>query len=206
MNYFINYVERLKKALTEIVVTNPTGMQISVDVGFNQLCELSCSLNKSKNTKYFVGNGASAAFADHMALDWTKNGGIISHSFSNVALLTAVGNDLSFEEVFAAPLNWYAKNGDILVAISSSGNSPDILSSINLAKEKNLFVITLTGLEPNNLARQRGDLNFYVPAKTYGIVECVHQIVLHIWLDKYMGVEDWSRDNFQNMSKDSFNL
>ncbi len=67
-------------------------------------------------------------------------------------------------------------------------------------------MITLSGLKPNNLARQRGDLNFYVPAKTYGVVECVHQVLLHIWLDKYMGVEDWSRDNFQNMSKDSFNL
>ena len=206
MSYFIKYLEGLKKAMNEIEVTDSIGKQISVDVSFTHLCDLSRSLYKSRNTKFFVGNGASAAFADHMALDWTKNGGVISHSFSNVSLLTAVGNDLSFEEVFTAPLNWYAKKGDIFVAISSSGNSPDILSSINLAKEKNLFVITLSGLKPNNLARQRGDLNFYVPAKTYGIVECVHQVLLHIWLDKYMGVEDWARDHFQNMSKDSFNL
>ena len=74
----------------------------------------------------------------------------------------------------------------MLVAISSSGNSPNIIEAIGAARELEMHVITLTGMEPDNRARGLGDLNFYVPAQTYGLVECCHHVLLHCWLDRYM--------------------
>ena len=87
----------------------------------------------------------------------------------------------------------------MLVAISSSGNSPNITEAIKTARTKNMTVVTFTGLRPDNRVRQMGDFNFYIQAHTYGIVECVHQVLLHVWLDQFMQVEEWSIENFQNM-------
>jgi D-sedoheptulose 7-phosphate isomerase len=75
-----------------------------------------------------------------------------------------------------------------------------------MAREKGMGVVTFSGLKPDNQSRKMGDLNFYIPAKTYGIVECAHQVLLHVWLDKYMGVVEWDREGCQNMHKDAFSL
>ena len=62
------------------------------------------------------------------------------------------------------------------------------------------------GLDSNNKARNMGDINFYVPAKTYGIVECAHQVLLHLWLDKFMNITEWDRRKIQNMNSKNFQL
>jgi D-sedoheptulose 7-phosphate isomerase len=100
-------------------------------------------------------------------------------------------------------LGYYSKKGDLLVTISSSGNSLNIIKSIEMAREKGMGVVTFSGLKPDNQSRKMGDLNFYIPAKTYGIVECAHQVLLHVWLDQYMGVVEWNRTECQNMDHNS---
>lgn len=205
-NYYEKFCSAHDGALANLEVTNRGGEVLGQDQGFESLCELSKAIRDTGHTQYLVGNGASAAFANHMALDWTKNGGVPTHSFANSALLTAMGNDLGFEEAFSAPLSWYAKSGDLLVTISSSGNSANIIKAIETARAKGMGVVTLSGLKPDNKSRQLGDLNFYIPAHTYGIVECAHQVLLHIWLDRFMGIREWDRDDFQDMRKDSFSL
>jgi D-sedoheptulose 7-phosphate isomerase len=205
-NYFKKYCEAHDSALAELEITLIDGGEISHDRGFDDLCNLSSKLAENGCHKYFIGNGASAAFANHMALDWSKNGGIPSHTFGNSALLTAMGNDLGFDEAFSAPLGYYSKKGDLLVTISSSGNSANIIKSIEVAREKGMNVVTFSGLKPDNQSRKMGDLNFYIPAKTYGIVECAHQVLLHVWLDKHMGIVEWDRESYQNMHKDAFSL
>ena len=205
-NYYKKYCESHDSALIKLEITTLGGEGVTHNRGFNTLCDLSAKLADNGCQKYFVGNGASAAFANHMALDWTKNGGVPSHAFANSALNTAMGNDLGFDAAFSAPLGYYAKKGDLLITISSSGNSENILKAIAVAREKGMTVVTFSGLKPDNKSRKKGDLNFYVPAKTYGIVECVHQVLLHAWLDKYMGVVEWEREGYQNMQKDAFSL
>jgi D-sedoheptulose 7-phosphate isomerase len=205
-SYYKNYLKAHDVALSSLEITDRGGAQLNQDAGFDQLCGISAQIRDAGRTKYLVGNGASAAFANHMALDWTKNGGVPSHSFANSALLTAVGNDLGYEEAFSAPLSWYAKSGDLLVTISSSGNSPNIVKTIEVARAKGMSVVTFSGLKPDNQSRQLGDINLYIPAKTYGIVECAHQVLLHVWLDKFMGISEWDRDGFQNMNKREFSL
>lgn len=205
-NYYKKYCQALDSALAKLEITSIVGGEITHDRGFDDLCKFSAILAENGRQKYFVGNGASAAFANHMALDWSKNGGVPSHAFASSPLLTAMGNDLGFDETFSAPLGYYSKKGDLLVTISSSGNSVNILRSIEVAREKGMNVVTFTGLKPENKSRKMGDLNFYVPAKTYGIVECAHQVLLHIWLDQYMGVFEWNRTECQNMDQDSLVL
>lgn len=206
MPYYNHFLSSHDQALRALEVTDSVGEILDAEAGFETLCEWTAQLRKSGGKQYLVGNGASAAFSNHMALDWTKNGGVPTHSFANSALLTAMGNDLGFEEAFSAPLSWYASSGDRLVTISSSGNSPNILKAIEVARAKGMSVITFSGLKPGNASRKLGDLNFYIPAKTYGIVECAHQVLLHIWLDMFMGVKEWEKVEEQNMNKADFRL
>jgi D-sedoheptulose 7-phosphate isomerase len=203
-NYYLNYAKSIDQALKSLEITDRGGASIAQERAFDQLCAMSSALQQTGACQFLCGNGASAAFSNHMALDWTKNGGVPTHSFSDSALLTAIGNDLGYEEAFCAPLSWYAKSGDQLVAISSSGNSPNILKTIETARSKGMTVVTLSGLKPDNASRKLGDINFYVPAKTYGVVECAHQVLLHVWLDKFLGLEEWNRDNVQNMRKGDY--
>lgn len=186
--YYGAFCSALNVSLDTLEVTARSGQQIPKEKGFEVACRMSRAIAKSGRNMFLCGNGASAAFANHMALDWTKAGGVPTFSFSDSALLTAMGNDLGFEHAFSAPLSWYGKSGDLLVTVSSSGNSPNILKTIEVARSKGMEVITFSGMGADNRSRLMGDLNFYVPSKTYGIAESSHQILLHVWLDKYMGI------------------
>lgn len=204
--YFSLYKEAFSRALVGTQVTDIAGNIVDRQQALEQLSALSDEVSRSGKKQYFIGNGASMAFSNHMAIDWSKNGKVPTHSFSNTALLTALGNDLGVKDLFAFAISTYTDEGDLLIAISSSGNSLNILEAIKAAKEKCMHIITFSGLKPDNKARQMGDLNFYVPAKTYGIVECAHQLLLHMWLDHYMGITEWDRECCQNMNKDQFQL
>jgi D-sedoheptulose 7-phosphate isomerase len=203
--YSQKYLDSLSTALkgTEASIGNgSTGIEQSLQ----QAVELLKAVQSSGGTQFFLGNGASAAFAEHMALDWTKNGGIRSQNPSSSVLLTALANDISFQDAFATYLDRYARKGDLVVTISSSGNSENIIRAIKQARKQECKVITLSGLKPDNTSRQLGDINFYVPARTYGIVECAHQVLLHMIIDAFMGIEEWERTGYQNMNVTQYQL
>lgn len=120
-----------------------------------------------------------------------KNAGVRALAYNDVAFLTAIGNDLNYDQVFARPLDWYGRAGDLLATISASGNSANVLRAIEVARRKGCRVLTFSGMKPDNLSRRLGDFNFYVPALTYGIAECSHQVLLHAWLDRFMNVHEW---------------
>ncbi len=134
----------------------------------------------------FVGNGGSAGICSHMAIDFWKNGGLEALAFNDGSLLTCLGNDFGFDQVFARPVQCYGKAGDVLVAISSSGRSPDILNAVAAAREKQCQVLTFSGFDSANPLRTLGDYNFYVASHTYGIVETTHQALIHAILDASM--------------------
>jgi D-sedoheptulose 7-phosphate isomerase len=203
-SYHENYTFAFTAALAALEVTNGEGTSLDPDEAFSNLCETIGALRESGRKQFMCGNGASATLSNHMALDWSKNAGVTTMSFSDSAILTAVGNDIGYEEVFSAPLRWYAEPGDQLVTISSSGNSPNILRALETAREFGLSIVTLSGLRPDNKSRKLGDLNFYVPAKTYGVVECVHHVLLHLCLDRFMGVKEWEKTEEQDMRVAAF--
>ena len=165
------------------------------------------SLKHNKNRIFFFGNGASAAFANHMALDFSKNGNILSRSLSDSAMLTALANDYSYEN---AMLEYLKIEGvtkdDFVITISSSGNSPNIVSVLNYCKENNIKSLALSGLKNDNKSITLANYSIYVPMKTYGMVECIHQIFLHLILDNSMEICEWDRSEFQNMNVSNFKL
>lgn len=183
---FSSYISSIYSHLKKMQITTLDSQKIEVEQGFECLIELTQQKCQSKNTIYFVGNGASSTMASHMAADALKNGKLRALALNDAAILTAVSNDINYDTVFAKQLEMLVNEGDMLIAISSSGNSPNIIKAIEIAKALKMTIITITGLKDDNQARKMGDLNFYVPAKTYGEVECAHQLVLHFWLDKYM--------------------
>ncbi len=183
---YIEYMNECHEVLKQLEVSGQQGVMMDQEAGLKKWIDLTAQLNEAGNNIYFAGNGASAMMAGHMSADATKNGGMKCLFLSETALVTAVSNDISYDEVFAFPLNRFANKADMLIAISSSGNSRNIIRAIETAKEKEMTVVTLTGLKDNNAARQLGDINFFVPGKTYGIVEVCHQALLHCWLDKYL--------------------
>jgi len=131
----------------------------------------------------FIGNGGSAGIASHAAIDYSKNGGIPSLAFNDGALLTCLGNDFGFENVFAQSLRLHARTGDMLIAISSSGKSPNILNAVSAAREIGCVVVTFSGFSVDNPLRSLGDVNFHVASNLYGFVEIVHMALCHAILD-----------------------
>ena len=138
-------------------------------------------VSKKGGRVILIGNGGSAAIASHMAIDWTKNGGIRSMALNDAPTLTCLANDFGYEQVFAKQLEYQATKKDLVIIISSSGKSPNI---IRAAKQcdglgSDCPLVTFSGMNPNNQLRRMGLLNFYTPASDYGLVELTHFVLLH---------------------------
>lgn len=186
MEAWPDYLRAATAGLHELMVTGTVGETPTVSEGYSRWLTMTRDGWTRSQHIFFVGNGASAMLAGHFAADACKNAALNALAFNDAALLTATANDIAFEEVFALPLTRLGRAGDLLVAISSSGNSPNILRAIDAARSISAHVVTLTGMRADNLARARGDLNFYVPLSRYGWIECAHQLILHYWLDQYL--------------------
>ena len=145
--------------------------------------DLVLEIKSKRNRVYFIGNGASASIASHMAADFLKAGGIAAQCFTDGALTTCLGNDLGYERIFEVPIAAHARKGDLLVAISSSGESDNILRGVDAAYRAGCYVVTLSGMKPANRLRNRGDVSFYVPSHRYGTVEVCHHAICHAILD-----------------------
>ena len=115
-------------------------------------------------------------------------------SLHDGAVLTCLGNDFGFEYIFEKQLSFHAQQGDVLIAISSSGRSADILNAVRQADEIGMFVCTFSGFARDNPLRSMGALNWYVDSMEYGFVELAHQVLIHCALDRRdMLLESWQR-------------
>jgi len=132
---------------------------------------------------FFIGNGGSNSICSHLMEDFAKVLKYESFSFTDPALITCFSNDYGYDKAMVEWLKVYYKSEDILVAISSSGNSANINNAVDYANSVNQNVITLTGFKKDNLLSKKGKVNFYLNAQSYGIVECYHQTILHSILD-----------------------
>lgn len=135
---------------------------------------------------YVFGNGGSASTAGHWVCDMVKNTAAegrprfqVLSLADNLAMLSALGNDISYDDVFRYPLESYAQKGDIAVAISASGNSPNLLRACEWAREHAVTVVALTGFAGGTL-KALADLHINVPSDNYGIIEDLHLAVGHI--------------------------
>lgn len=148
---------------------------------------------KQKGKKVIlVGNGGSASIASHVTVDLTKNAGIRAVNFNESCMLTAFANDCGYEEWVDKAIGYYADPGDVIVLISSSGTSENIIKGARKAREMGLKIITLTGFDPQNPLKQMGDINFYVESWGYNIVEIAHSAWLVAVVDKIIGKTEYT--------------
>ena len=149
---------------------------------------------KNKHKKVIIaGNGGSAAMASHVAVDFTKQGGIRTVNFNEADLITCFANDYGYEHWVEKAVDFYGDEGDLLIVISSSGSSKNMLNGVKAARDGNFqAVVTFSGFEQDNHLRQLGDINLWVDSKAYNFVENMHQIWLLATVDLIIGSREYS--------------
>lgn len=167
--------------------TSGDGDILALDAAMAQATAMATTACARGGRLIFVGNGGSAGIASHMTIDYGKNGNLRALCFNDGAALTCLGNDLGYEQVFARQVDMHGRSDDLLIAISSSGCSPNILNAAHAARAKAAAVLTLSGFRDDNPLRRLGDVNFHVPSMEYGFVEITHLSLLHAILDLHMG-------------------
>jgi len=184
---FGQQMSRLDGLLSGTQVTDAAAQHLDADQGFARILQWTRMAFETGATTYLVGNGASASMASHIAADLSKNGNLRTQVFTDLSLMTAVANDIGAHEIFSTPLQRFAKPDDLLIAISSSGASQNILNAVTVALERGMKVITFSAMNPGNPLRSSGHLNFFVRARTYGEAETCHAALLHYWVDLVVG-------------------
>ena len=150
---------------------------------FIKTLNLFLNLKKKKKKILIFGNGGSAAMASHFSVDMTKIGQIRTVNFNESDLITCFANDYGYENWVSKAINFYFDKGDIIVLISSSGESQNMINAAKLLKRKKIKLITFTGFKSSNRLKKYGDLNFWVNSKIYNHVENIHQFLLLMLTD-----------------------
>lgn len=183
MTQWSDAVGRLRSVLLGTDFTDADGRRLDSDEGFATWTRETKAVRSRNQAVFLIGNGASASMASHFAADLAKNAHVHTEVFTDLALITAISNDIGYEAVYAEPLRRRGRPGDMLVAISSSGASPNVIAAAHEARERQLSVVTLSSLSSENPLRRLGTLNVYLPGTTYGESETGHAAVLHHWMD-----------------------
>jgi len=180
------YRDLFNKVLNKVTITSGDG---SVLGGFEESVEViareALSCDARGGVIVLIGNGGSASICNHCATDWWKNGKVRTRVFYGDSQLTCLANDYGYEYIFSKPIEELTKGDDLLIAISSSGRSLNILNGVKAAREVGMKVITLSGFADDNPLKSMGDVNVYVPSDKYGFVELAHQIILHAASDAF---------------------
>jgi len=142
-------------------------------------------VKKNQGIAYLIGNGGSAGIASHFAVDFLNACKVPSNTLFDSNIMTCVSNDYGYEHVFSNPLEILITSKDLLIAISSSGKSHNIIKAVEVAKSRNCKVVTLSGFLSTNELRKMGDLNFWLNVSDYGLVETGHFFLLHTIVDAW---------------------
>ena len=172
-NFSKNYFDYLKVLIDKLSIEN-----------VSKFIELILETRENNKTIFFIGNGGSASTASHFVNDISLGSRQFEKPFraislcDNQAVITAIGNDDGYENIFLQQLQTQAKAGDVLVAISASGNSPNIIKAINWAKDNDLTTVGLSAFDGGMLAKL-SNLNIHVPTKIgeYGPAEDLHMVI-----------------------------
>jgi D-sedoheptulose 7-phosphate isomerase len=185
-SYIDGYANALATVLQDAEATDAAGRPVPIDEVVRWAAATARRAHAAGHKLMFVGNGGSATTASHMATDYNKNGNLRTLSLNDSSMLTCLANDYSFADVFAKQVEFHAQPGDVLVAISSSGKSPNILNAAKAARTLGCIILTMSGFGADNPLRGQGDMNIYLPSDLYGIVEIGHLALCHAILDYSM--------------------
>ena len=163
----------------------------NLDQTFDDFKKLAESVKSKKHKIIFAGNGASASISAHAAVDFTKQAQVRSITFNEANIITCFSNDYGYDKWIATALDFYANDGDVLVLISVSGESPSVVEAAKRAKEIGIKVVTFSGRSANNSLRALGNINFWVDSNAYNIVECIHMMWLTTVIDSVIGSSEY---------------
>ena len=173
------YFETLSNLLLSMEVTDNLGASLSLEAGAEQAVQMVLDVKSVSGKVLLAGNGGSSAIVSHVQNDLCKTVAVRAMTFTEQPLLTALANDEGYGSVFEWPIGLWAEPGDLLLTISSSGQSENIVRALAAAKKNGCQVITLSGFDPDNASRHAGDVNFYAPSHLYGFVETAHMALAH---------------------------
>lgn len=180
----MNKIQAIKNALLDSHKVNHAFISSALN-GLIDASDILIKRVRNKGTIYIAGNGGSAAEAQHMAAELV--GKFYKHRpplkavalTTNTSVITAVGNDMSFEDIFSRQVGAFAGKNDVLVLFSTSGNSPNVLKAAKAARKKGAIVISLTGRTGGKLKRFSGTCIRVPSDDTPRIQEC-HQLAAHV--------------------------
>ncbi|KIL97813.1 Phosphoheptose isomerase 1 [Paramagnetospirillum magnetotacticum MS-1] len=186
--YFEAYAEQVGKAMASV----PRSALAAAEILLREAVEADAHV-------YCCGNGGSAAISNHLVCDHVK--GIQTdtdfkprvHSLSStIEMITAIANDISYAEVFCYQLQSFARPGDLLITISSSGDSENVVRAIQWAKDNGVRTLAMTGFSGGRSSRL-ADVSLHVTSDNYGVIEDVHQSLMHV-LAQFVRMGRMSRD------------
>ena len=180
-DFILDYLHRYQKGLFDADISN-------------QIIKLKNKLlDVKKDSKKVIvaGNGGSAAIASHVSVDFTKQGGIRTINFNEYDLITCFSNDYGYEQWLEKAIEFYGDSGDLIILISSSGTSMNMVNASSKAKNMDVDVVTFTGFSNDNPLKLTGSLNFWVDSKAYNVIENIHQIWLLMVCDLVIGKAEY---------------
>jgi D-sedoheptulose 7-phosphate isomerase len=177
-------VSTFGEIVRSVKITDANGVVFDTELALQKLVDLLIGLREKGGMLYVLGNGGSAAVASHAVTDFFNAGKIRATTVHDSSLLTCMANDFGYEAAYARILSLLAKPSDVLVAISSSGRSPNITNAVITFRDAGGIVITLSGFSAENALRKLGHHNIWLNSSDYGFVEVGHQFVLHNLADR----------------------
>jgi D-sedoheptulose 7-phosphate isomerase len=174
---------RIAELLGQVRASDGEGRSLGLDPAIGQAVDMLLEARRSQATVMVIGNGGSAAIAAHVHNDLSKAVGVRALAFLDTSLLTALGNDHGYAAIYHRPIELWARAGDVLIAISSSGRSESILRAAATARRLGCQVITISGFDEGNPLRGLGDVNLHIASADYGEVEAVHSVLTHALTD-----------------------
>jgi D-sedoheptulose 7-phosphate isomerase len=169
-SFFNNYLKNISKLILEQNQHKDKLLEIAKTLK---------KLKKNKNKLLIFGNGGSASISSHASIDFSNNHSLKTMNFSDTSLITCFSNDYGYEKWMSKAINIYGQEKDVLLVVSSSGESKNIINACKEAKKKKFDkIITFTGFKKNNSTNKIGDINIWVNSQSYNFVENTHQILI----------------------------
>lgn len=190
---FTTHAREFSSIVTAGAFSEKGQREITRDQGIEQLTRLLADTRARGNGLYIIGNGGSAAVASHAVTDFFNVGGLRAMTLHDSSTLTCFSNDYGYENAFSRRVERLLTANDVLIAISSSGQSKNILNACRCAAARAAKVVTLSGFRADNPLRRLGDINYWLDSDDYGMVEIGHLFLLHYVAD-LLGL-DWSDED-----------
>jgi D-sedoheptulose 7-phosphate isomerase len=182
---FSDRLSNFKSVLADVRLTDSAALDLSIESGLQDVYLSLSKLRDVSGSLYIIGNGGSAGVASHASTDFFNVAKIKTFTLHESSLLTCMTNDFGYENAFARMLDQVIDKNDLLIAISSSGNSINIRNAVDIAKKHHANIITLSGFSEDNPLRRMGNINIWLNSYDYGFVEIGHQFLLHNIADRF---------------------